>query len=734
MSAVPQALRDLDPRALAAFRQAVQLQRSGHGAAAEPIYRQLLRHYPEHPEVLHFLGVLLYDKRDFRGAAEHLERGLARAPERPGVHLVLGMVYEAAGDRPRAIQHLSEGVRRHPDQLDARLRLAQLQIDTKDLASAQTQLEDARERWPDSAQVLNLLGTVYYRTASYDKAVATFEAALKHQPDDYAVLTNLGKIYLLREDQDRALEYYGRALAVKPDAVPTMVAKAQLLHMREETTEALELLRRALNLDPEYPEGYLELSRINRDLKHDQKSLSCIERATELAPLDFAIRTFYGYALHDNDRSDEACSQFERVTAGDPGHAEAWMGLAVVHEFRNRLPDAKSALAEAERLDARNPALNVPRAKLYYRDGRFEDAVTELREVQSRRNVGPGLKRAIHFELSKHLDRLGRSAEAYAEIQAGNDIVAEGLDETMRPGNNTYLNMIHATVDAFTPEWGARLRALKPVEYASDHEWPAPVLLCGFPRSGTTLLDQILDAHPRIKVIDERPMLSRLVSAAHRLGDYPSSVADMDEGQVQEIREAYYKEFANWIEPGAAPVIIDKMPLATGKVPLLMRVLKDLKIVLAIRHPMDACLSCFMQDFTMNQAMTNFVDMGRTVELYDATMSVWRRSVEMLEPSYHRVRYEDLVQDKEREARGILDFLGVGWDDAVMDHVKHALSGRRINTPSYRQVSQQVYKHAAYRWERYREQLEPHIPVIAPWAEYFGYGDPMAPGSDGPDA
>jgi Sulfotransferase family len=154
---------------------------------------------------------------------------------------------------------------------------------------------------------------------------------------------------------------------------------------------------------------------------------------------------------------------------------------------------------------------------------------------------------------------------------------------------------------------------------------------------------------------------------------------------------------------------------------LIWRVFPDAKFILAVRHPCDVCLSCFMQNFALNQAMATFYSLESTAALYAKVMGLWQQYVQKLPIRYHRIRYEDLVSNFEHETRRLLDFLEVGWDDAVLQHTEHARKRGTISTPSYHQVTQPIYQHAKYRWKRYAKQLESVMETLQPYIEYFGY-------------
>jgi hypothetical protein len=270
-----------------------------------------------------------------------------------------------------------------------------------------------------------------------------------------------------------------------------------------------------------------------------------------------------------------------------------------------------------------------------------------------------------------------------------------------------------------TPAW---VRSWSPLE---PGERTAPVFLVGFPRSGTTLLDTVLMGHPGVLVLEEEPILERVGA---ELGGM-ERLAGLAAAEAESLRTLYFDEVDKLLPEAPAHIVIDKLPLNLLAIPLIHRLFPDARIVFAQRHPCDVVLSCFIESFAINDAMANFLDLGDAARLYDLVLTFWQRCRDGLPLAVHDVRYESLVADLEGEARPLLDFLGLPWHDAVLDHQRTARARGTILTPSYSQVIRPLYREAIGRWQRYREQMAPALPLLAPWAAQLGYGDILAPES-----
>jgi hypothetical protein len=245
----------------------------------------------------------------------------------------------------------------------------------------------------------------------------------------------------------------------------------------------------------------------------------------------------------------------------------------------------------------------------------------------------------------------------------------------------------------------------------------SPVFLLGFPRSGTTLLDTLLMGHPQVQVLEERPPIARVEQELGGLDALPSlSAAD-----IARLRSVYFEEAARWLPLREDALLVDKFPLHLNKVPIIHRLFPEARFVLALRHPMDALLSCFITNFRLNSAMANFLDLDNAAWVYDKSFGFWEQCRALFGVACREVVYERIVEDREAELRPLFEFLGLPWTEQVLDHQRTAASRAVITTASYSQVTEPIYTRSRGRWERYRPWLEPVLPVMQPWVERYGY-------------
>ncbi len=435
-------------------------------------------------------------------------------------------------------------------------------------------------------------------------------------------------------------------------------------------------------------------------------------KALALAP-DFAeVHNNLGLIYQECDQLDEALSSFKKAYEINPGLVDACNNLGEIYEKRNDVEQAELFSQKALSMDPANPHARYVQARLLRRRGKLEEAVELLAPAVQVESVYLSF---IHFELGKLYDLLNDNARAYHHFSSGNNLQrlkTEGSDRAME----SYLRKLERMKSTVTAEWGRSFSA-QPVSHPSG----PPCFLVGFPRSGTTLLDQILDCHPQLQVMEEVPILETLASEIDvSYGGYPRALPSLDQEDIKSLRARYFNEVEQSIGRKPGTVLVDKLPLNIQHVPLAVRLFPATKFILVIRHPCDVVLSNFMQNYKINEAMANFYTLQESARLYKHIMGLWDLYIKILPVKYHTVKYESLVENLRGAVEGLLEFLELTWDEAVLNYRDHAKK-RTIKTPSYQSVTKPIYKRAKFRWLRYAEQLEYVREDLAPFISRFGY-------------
>jgi len=524
--------------------------------------------------------------------------------------------------------------------------------------------------------------------------------------------------------------------------------QAEQLALDNRWEEAQALYASICKADPMDAEAWAKMGATRFRLGQHNEAESCARRALLLAPkLSFARQTLATILQHQG-KLDEASSILQGSLAQQPNSSEALVNLARLRENQGRQKEAfdlyhqaldlqpespyvlakrgellekEGRLAEAETTLARglaqtpgSPILNLAAARLDRRSNRHAEAAARL-EAVLHQPMPQDLGMEIHLLLGQLHDRLGNTDKVLPHLLEGKRRMALVAD----PDGSSRTRFL-ARCDTARACLSDRLQHSSQKQPSSQND--APVFLIGFPRSGTTLLEQILDSHPGLQTLDEKPMAEVMERAFLDMPPSgPDALADLSDAQITTLRRIYFDEAAHHVARQPNTLLVDKLPLNIVRVPLLWRVFPEARFILAIRHPCDVTLSCLMQSFGINDAMAGFDSLENVAEIYSRVMGAWLEYAERLPLHWQRIRYEDLITNFEAETRTLLEFLGVGWSDTVLEHTRHAQQRGIINTPSYHQVTQPIYQHAKYRWKRYEKEFAPAIKILQPFIEQFGY-------------
>lgn len=404
---------------------------------------------------------------------------------------------------------------------------------------------------------------------------------------------------------------------------------------------------------------------------------------------------------------DAALDAFRRAYELQPGNAEIARGFALALERTNRLDELKAFVTQLRAEGVGEDRLGYLSAVLARREGRPEEALQLL--LKSDPGDDPIAWQALRAKLE---DALGNSAEAFEAASAMNRACLERSvtvsPEQWEQQTESYRQEQHELARAITPDWASRIPMM-------DEPSPRKIaFLVGFPRSGTTLLDTFLMGHPDITVLEEEQLFGKATDGINL-----KALPGIGRKRIRQARDSYLAALSDRVGKDYSGLVVDKFPLDMAKAPLIQALFPGVPFIFAQRHPCDVVLSGFMQTF----GLVNFSTIEAAADYYDALMSIWTAARDTLGLNVHTTVYEELVSNPEAVLRPLVAFLGLDWDDRVLDHTRTAMSRGAIVTPSYDQVTEPVTRRAAGRWKRYSKQLQPVLPILLPWAEKLGYRD-----------
>lgn len=512
-----------------------------------------------------------------------------------------------------------------------------------------------------------------------------------------------------------------KAMGLARDAVgrganhSTLLGLAGLGHMHSgENETALPLLLRAREQTPQHVDLLNALGECFSRLGRSREAVETFDAALKLAP-DPRLHFGRALALEDLSELDAARAAFEQVLALNPAHSEALSRLAVLAGQRGDTKAARDFASRALAIDPRDPAARIALAGAALQEKDMATAEIQVSALLQDPNLGP-VNRAYALSLAGDiLDVQDRTDEAFAAYGASKALQRDNFVPAMAGLESVRAREIRLA-EYFRRADSARWQGTP----SSQTEARTHVFLVGFPRSGTTLLEQVLAAHPDVAALQERACLTDSAVVFFGSDADLDRLATLTDAELQPWREAYWKRVAESEPALTKPVFVDKMPLNAVFLPLIAKLFPRAKILLALRDPRDAVLSCFRRRFAMNAGMYEFTGLDTSAAYYGAVMSLVEIYREKLTLDLLEARHENLVTDFDQQARRLCDFLGLEFREEMRAFAARA-KAQNIDTPSGAQLVRGLSQAGLEQWRRYAPQMQPVLPMLAPFVTRFGY-------------
>lgn len=653
------------------IQSALALHQSGQLAPAIAAYRQILTLNPKHPPTLHFLGVALTQAGQLDEGVKALKAAIKGQPNDPVFHFNLANAEIAAGRDRNALAALDKALRLNPAYPEALLNKANL-----------------LDRMGESA-----------------KAVLCYRTILAAAPTWPLPRLNLAHLLIRTGEASEALAL----IPELPDGPQKQMATALAQRALGQRREAVATYEAALAGDPDNGDLRCDLGTVLAELGEFDEARRHLEQAVERTA---ARKARFNLAkLHfQQSEGPAALALLDPLIEEAPLESDYRLQRALIRELTGDLEGARTDAEAGLQASPDRAELHYVSALLDRRAGDAEKALARLQKIDAAEVSDRFIAARILFERAKLLDRMERTEEAFTAFQEANREAVKNFDwDRALARDGATLSDLEGFLDQSDP-------FTLPTQATGE----SPIFLVGFPRSGTTLLDRVLDGHSGLKVMEEIPILLSIVRQMRDTPHgYPDALFHLSEAERIALRDAYLAE-ATTTGPSGPGRLVDKLPLNSIHLPLIRWLFPDAPILFALRHPMDCVLSCFMQDFHLNAAMANYLDLTKAARHYDRVMSLATRAIDRFDLQPVFVRYEDLVADFDGTIRSMLDGLDLAWEDSVLHYADRA-KGQIVNTPSYAQVAEPIYRRASGRWQRYEAHLDDIAPILVPWIERWGY-------------
>jgi tetratricopeptide (TPR) repeat protein len=602
---------------------------------------------------------------------------------------------------------------------DALLRRAYESLTRGKAAAAEAYCRRVLVAAPGHGRGLSLLGAALNLQGRYPEAIGVFTELTRRDPGERSNWINLGTALRTERRFDEALSAYARA-AQLGEASADFFYNVGLLHYdRGDFVSARAVLGRAHALAPTDAEIAYYAALSSNECLYSSEAVDMLKRPERFNNLTGELAAKIALLLMNLREPGLAEPFLTRAVADAAPNLATRLNIVQIQERLNRTEQALNGL---ERLksgfdtsDLTNDLVGTE-AKLAQRDGRHERAC-ELFSQAVRARAEPYRKHHHLYPLAKSLDALHRYDEAWDALVQAHASQIELLKLTapeVATRSAPPLFITHYSCDPADVRTWDDANA-PPLE-------KSPVFIVAFPRSGTTLLEQTLDAHPQFESMDEQPYVQHAIDHLMAKGiDYPGGLGRASASLLEETRALYWKGSSERVQLKPGQRLVDKNPLNLLRLPVIRRLFPNARIVLAVRHPCDVVMSNFMQHFRAFEFVILCRDLPTLADGYRRSFDFWYQQAELLRPHACEVRYESFVSQFETQVRSLSEFLELPWDEAMLAPGENARAKGYISTPSYEQVIQPINTRAVGRWRPYAQHFAPVLPLLQPYLERWGY-------------
>jgi tetratricopeptide (TPR) repeat protein len=649
------------------LNQAVILQKKGNLKAAERKYRSILKKAPDHSETLQYLAILLQQLGHSDSALHFMQKALTTAPENPHLLKNIAEIYRSQDDFGNAHLFAEKALSFEADNVDALVILGSLYNQQGQPQEAIRYLTRALELNPDDVFARYDLAGVLGSTGQRKTAIEHYRRALSQHPDFDECRINLANTLLELEYFDQAVDHYQQVLVRQPGNASVLNCLGKLFEMQGNSDKATLHFELALKHDPNLVDARLNLGKIFIDTDPEQAQ-RWFSSALEINPENAQCLYWLGVLAQTLGKFEAATVSFEQSLGLKPDFSDAWYRLSIdrshqptnqqletiEQQFNHRIegdPDDKNLIA------------------LGFALGRFHEQRADYTSAFEYFHYANRLKAQRH-----HFD----SAQHDAQI---NDIINSFDADFFRQRQN----------------WGSPSKL--------------PVFIVGMPRSGTTLVEQIVSSHDLSFGAGELRFMQELVASLKISNPAPSKshagrFKNLDQQQIGQMAQQYLTSLQA-LRPDATR-ILDKLPGNYLRLGVILTLFPQARIIHCKREPMDTCWSCYAQNFERGLNFTSDLEsIGHAYRGYLRLMAHWQ---EIFPANILDLEYEALLDDPETQSRRLLEHCGLEWDPEVLNFADQR---RPVSTASLWQVRQPLYKTAIGRWKLYQQHLKPLQKILS---------------------
>jgi tetratricopeptide (TPR) repeat protein len=725
----------------AILRQGLAEFNTGNFAGAEAAYQRVLATHPNQPDALHLLGLVAYSVGKFALAVELIQRAISFQPGNANFHNNIGNAFRSLGRATEALESYQRALTLEPSHIHAQGNVGTAYYDIGEIEKAIASYRKALTVDANNVETLNNLSIALKDIGETDESISVCRKAININQNFADGWNSLGNGLIDADQSEKAIDAYQRAIQIRPNYAEAYNNLGFALNARGTYEDAIKACRQAIALRPDYALAYLNLGLAQMDLGWLDDGIAALRKAVAIDPGLAKAFNALGVALYDKGQFEDSVVAYREALALESMSADVYSNLGASLETLGQYNEAienyhKSIELAPDRPEAYNNlgivletvgrfdnAVEAFDQALLIRPG-YAEAYKNLSSVVDFHPDNPRIsemkkllnseipsddKLLLSFALGKAYENTKRYEEAFDAYKLANSLYRQTLKFDVS-GVGALFQRISASFDE---------------DFLSGHsnggcDSELPIFIVGMPRSGTSLVEQILASHPQVHGAGELRNVSRIaLDLPQRFGlstPYPECIAQVPSRGWCDTGQSYVNDLRQ-LSPDSARVT-DKMPSNYQYIGLIDRMLPKATIVHCMRDPVDTCLSCFKTLFREGQLYSfDLTELGLYYQHYKRLEDHWRQ---VLPGRMLDIRYEDVIQDLEGSARRLIAHCGLEWDDACLDFHTNK---RPVHTASAGQVRRPIYKSSMGQWHRYEKQLAPLLEALGPLVEQYAHDD-----------
>ena len=656
----------MDPQkqkiAISHYDKANTLYQQGKLSESEKSYRKAIKINRNFAEAYGNLGNVLKDLGRIKEATGVYRKALNIYPNHPLLLNNLGNMFQLKGDKQKAIKYFKESIKQDTTNPDSYNNLGNMLKDIGQFDDAEDCFNKSLGINPHSAITHSNLGSLLHCQGKDTEAIALLQKAIELDPNFYDAYSNIGGVFLNAHKAEEAIIAYRAALNLEPNNAAAHTNLGAALKEQGNYDESIICCQNALKIDPNFKEAHLQLGATFRVQGKLEEAISCIEFALKIDPNYKEAHQQLGAIFRVQGKLEEAISCIEFALKIDPNYTEAHNTLSFLKKFTEH-----------------------------------DNQIRTMTALFKQKNIPDHQKAQLGFALGKAFEEIKNYDDSFYYMSEGNRLKRQSFEYTSKKSKDLFQGLI----EAYSPSFFSSHQDIGCID-------ETPIFIIGMPRSGTSLVEQILSSHPQVHGAGELKDLSNLSKercSNLSSNSLPYGISNFDNDDFSSLGKNYIKALREHSD--TAKYITDKMPhnfLYTGVIKV---VFPNAKIIHCIRDPMDNCLSIYKNSFgDLHEYAYDLTELGEYYRLYNELMNHMRN---VLPGFIYDISYEKLVADQEKQSRDLLAHCKLPWDEACLSFHK---TKRAVSTLSAAQVRKAIYTDSVALWKNYEKQLEPLRKVI----------------------